>query len=826
MSSRQPPGNAFTEVGPEIPDRAGNLRSEGHGPMADAATRVSASRSAPSHTGTHARSPAHTERLLRITAAIANAVSSPEVFRALVDDVADAIHASSAGLWLLDEDGATARLMRSRGYSPSSEKSLETLPLAGSPPLPILDCIRSGDPVWFASQAALLERYPHLGAITTSGRHYRVSALPLLSNGRVLGALGITIDETVPVAEEERDFLRLVALYASQAVERLRLLEAERRSREEAHVAAHRLALLNRLSRAFSETDLDLETRLRAIATELGKTLDAAIAVGLLGPDDMLHTAAVHHPDPEGERELERFTAARPVSRGEGIGGTVLETGRSVRLSPLDPADARTRMASAFRDYFERFPTYALICSPLRTRGRVIGVVSATRVRPGQTFDEDDVRVIEELAERAAVEIDNAGLYRETREARLRAEQLYRFAQAVVAADRVETVFDSALDAIQNALGTRRSAILTCDDEGILRFRAWRHLSDEYRRAVEGHSPWSPDDPAPRPVLVPDAMGDPSLAGYRSLFESEGIGALAFIPLVSRSRLLGKFMVYHERARVFAPHEIETAQAIANHLGSVMTRFAAITRLEETIRSNELFAGALAHDLRNPLGAIMTAAQVALMQREGEDPRGARDPRPLSRILSSGHRMANMIDQLLDFTRARSGGGIPIDPHETNLADLCAQAIGELELGHPEWSVERRASGDLSGTWDSDRLLQVISNLVANAGQHGTPQAPIRVHVDGTAAGTVAIEIHNQGAIPPGLLAHLFDPFRGTRYRRDQSQGLGLGLYIVREIVRAHGGSVSLRSNEAEGTTFRIELPRASARRRGTADGHAGGTQL
>jgi len=567
------------------------------------------------------------EKLLRITGAIANAVTDDQVFAALVDDVADAVGASSAGLWLLDPRHRVARLVRTRGYQPQTEKHLDGLAIDGGPSLPILDCIRNGEAVWIDSQAILLERYPHLKSYTTQDRVYGVVCLPLVSDGRVLGALGLTIEGTEGISDEQREFLQLVALYASQAVERLRL-------------------------------------------------------------------------------------------------------------------------------------------------------------------------------------------YRETVETQVRAEQLYRFAQSVVAADRVEIVYEAALSAIETALGTRRAAILTCDENRVMRFRAWRHLSDEYRAAVEGHSPWPPDAIAPEPVLVPDAANDPALAGYRALFASEGIGALAFVPIVSRQRLLGKFMVYHDDPHTFAAHEIETAQAIANHLGSVMTRFAVIGRLEETIRSNELFAGALAHDLRNPLGAIMTAAKVALMQREGEDGPEARDPRPLSRILSSGRRVANMIDQLLDFTRARSGGGIAIDPHPSNLADLCAQAIEELELGHPEWKIRRVAIGDLSGAWDPDRLLQVISNLVANAGQHGTRGGEIELTLDGTHTDRVELRVHNEGAIPAKLLPHLFDPFRGTHHRREQSQGLVLGLFIVREIARAHGGEVNVHSTEAEGTTLRIELPRESVARK------------
>src|SRR5581483_6077952 len=115
---------------------------------------------------------------------------------------------------------------------------------------------------------------------------------------------------------------------------------------------------------------------------------------------------------------------------------------------------------------------------------------------------------------------------------RTQAEQLYRFAQAVVTAERVEQVFEAALDAIELSLGTSRASILLFDSEGVMRFRAWRGLSPEYRRAVDGHSPWKPDAMAPAPVLVPDVDADPAWAPYLQVFRAEGISALAFIPLV------------------------------------------------------------------------------------------------------------------------------------------------------------------------------------------------------------------------------------------------------------------------------------------------------
>jgi two-component system sensor histidine kinase/response regulator len=278
---------------------------------------------------------------------------------------------------------------------------------------------------------------------------------------------------------------------------------------------------------------------------------------------------------------------------------------------------------------------------------------------------------------------------------------------------------------------------------------------------------------------------------------------------VTRGHLIGKFMVYYREAHDYSPHELELVTAIASHLASVTARFEAITKLEETIRYNELFAGVLAHDLRNPLGAIMTAAQVVLMRQEGQ---GDRASKPASRIISSGQRMTRMIDQLLDVTRARSGGGIHLEPCETNLADLFTQASGELELAYPQWTLRHEITGNLDGRWDPDRLLQILSNLLSNAGQHGRPEGVVTARLDGRDPATVVLDVHNGGAIPASVRPSLFDPFRGTRSRRDSSRGLGLGLFIVKEITEAHGGTVQVSSSEAEGTRFIVRLPRSSAR--------------
>jgi PAS domain S-box-containing protein len=228
--------------------------------------------------------------------------------------------------------------------------------------------------------------------------------------------------------------------------------------------------------------------------------------------------------------------------------------------------------------------------------------------------------------------------------------------------------------------------------------------------------------------------------------------------------------------------------------------------LAETVRVNELFMGVLAHDLRAPLAAIMTAAQ--LMKMRDAAAADGRNAKTMGRVIASGERMSRMIEQLLDFTRLRVGGGIVIEPKDADLASLVGQVAGELEDTYPDCPVRITQAGDVSGKWDVDRLGQVFSNLIANACQHGTPAAGVRVFIDGTGSDVIRVQIHNMGAIPATLVPHVFEPLTGGQRRRDRSQGLGLGLFITKRVAAAHGGEVELASNEIEGTTFTVTLPR------------------
>jgi len=226
----------------------------------------------------------------------------------------------------------------------------------------------------------------------------------------------------------------------------------------------------------------------------------------------------------------------------------------------------------------------------------------------------------------------------------------------------------------------------------------------------------------------------------------------------------------------------------------------------QTALFREQFLGILGHDLRNPLQAI--SGNAGLLLRYG----GLTEPqrKAVNRISISADRMARMINDLLDFTRTRLGGGYPVSRARMNVHDVLRQVVEELEVAHPQRRFELSLSGNGWGDWDADRIAQAASNLVGNAVQYSPEDSPVQVLAKDDGDG-VCVQVHNLGLpIPAERLPHIFDPFvRGQDGSKGQGRmGLGLGLYITHEIVRAHNGTLRVTSTEAEGTRFWMNLPR------------------
>ena len=238
-------------------------------------------------------------------------------------------------------------------------------------------------------------------------------------------------------------------------------------------------------------------------------------------------------------------------------------------------------------------------------------------------------------------------------------------------------------------------------------------------------------------------------------------------------------------------------EAIDQLLAESITKYA-----QDVDRLKDLFLGVLGHDLRNPLGAIMMSATL-LMTKEGPEwPHS----KTAARIVTSGTRMEGLIGDLLDFTRARMGAGIPITRTDVDLEAECRRTVDEIAAFHPSSNVSFQATGELRGQWDGARLAQALSNLLGNAVQHGSDRRPIAVTLRGE-ADRVVLSVHNEGRpIPKRHLQDIFDPFRQLDPGHVKSN-VGLGLYIVQAIVVAHGGTVEAESSD-DGTTFTIRLPR------------------
>ncbi len=400
---------------------------------------------------------------------------------------------------------------------------------------------------------------------------------------------------------------------------------------------------------------------------------------------------------------------------------------------------------------------------------------------------------------------------------------LYRLADLVAHAREPEQIYQTAVDAIMVAAHADRAGVLVCGEGGALRFTAWHRLSGRYRAAVEERA-WAPATTEPDPVLVSDVLEDRSLGSLREVVLSEGIRACACIPLLHQERLLGRFMVYYDAPHEFSDEELHAAATVATQVVFALDRAradAAITaflereraarrQAEAANRAKDDFLAMLAHELRNPLGAIVNA--VSILDRTGNEGPTSAQARTVARRQTT--HLARLLDDLLDVARI-GRGQMELRSESVDLRDVARLAV-EAQLHRIE---DKRhdltvslAEEPVVVCGDAARLQQVVENLLNNASKYTPPGGAVWLTVCRRDREAIVSVRDNGPGIEPERLDSIFDPFApmNTAVARTQG-GLGIGLTLVKRLVRLHQGTVRACSEgRGEGAEFTVRLPLAA----------------
>ena len=336
----------------------------------------------------------------------------------------------------------------------------------------------------------------------------------------------------------------------------------------------------------------------------------------------------------------------------------------------------------------------------------------------------------------------------------------------------------------------------------ILRATAWDMKSDQTaaqqsdKSRGEGH--------AGRDSLRVDGASDVHAVGrVRSGFD--------LMAVVAEYRALRASVVRLWRESLPAPdlHDLADVTRFNESIDQSLTEAVRsyTTRVDQ---SRQMFLAILGHDLRSPLNSMVLSAEL-LSQTARLD---AESSRLVSQMSAGARVMAQMISDLLDFTGSRLGAAMPVAPSAMDAGELCREVVEEVRAAHPTRKVSWQSEGDLTGSWDPARLRQVVSNLLGNAVQHGDAGGAIGLRAGGNAA-DIVLTVHNGGRpIPPDALPTIFEPLvRGASLESPQQRrpgSIGLGLYIAREVVAAHGGTIDVKSSAEGGTVFTVRLPRVA----------------
>jgi signal transduction histidine kinase len=757
--------------------------------------------------------------LYELTDALSAAHTPVEVARAVLEKGRAAFGADGGALALPVRDMPdTLELVAHFGYPDPLAASWRRFSTALASP--ITDAYRTGVPVWLETREQAEVHFAEWLPAVASGPDRSWAGLPLEVEGRRLGALGLTFWRERTFSADDRALFLSIAQKCALALDRARLWEAERDARAQAEHARQRAELLASMVGALNS----------------GTALEDVLRTALVRSAEILHGSegSILLLE-EGGKQLRPVMTLRPDLPCEAVPLADLPSTQRALAEGRPMVVTLTNVTGLGQALMAQHQVTSALAIPLIQAQRRMGVMYVAYSAARADLAPDDLGFVQAVADQCALAIGRADIYETELEARARAEVLERDAQlsaervarlqdftaalssAVTMKDVAQVLFERGLEELKaRAIGImwmlRPGKLELIFGKGVS--EAEFRLLDEASRRGE-RLPIRDSLLSRQPVWLetPEEIREryPVLEPLRAV---RGDSACAVVPLVVGEWCPGIIGLTFDKPRKFSAAERSFIDALAQLSAQAFDRARLFEAEQEARRDaervselQERLMAIVGHDLRTPLAAITMASRI--MFKRGGLP--AEQGATLAKISNSAARMSAIIRDLLDFGRTRRGVGISIHCDQTNLGEVAQRALLEFEEAEHGKQVVLELSGDVSLYADAGRLAQVISNLVGNALQHGQGTT-VRISVDGQER-EVALVVHNDGPpIPPAVLPHIFEPFqRGHAHdlKGEKSGSIGLGLFIVREVVKSHGGSVEVRSDET-GTDFTVRLPRGA----------------
>ncbi|MBJ6760865.1 GAF domain-containing protein [Myxococcaceae bacterium JPH2] len=645
---------------------------------------------------------------------------------------------------------------------------------------------------------------PSLLESETGGRH--TALLPLRCGGRTHGVVllsGRGLDAAAVALAEE------VVEVAARGLELAMRHEEERGARARAERASLRMESLQSLTFALAgaRTPEDVAS---AVVEETVRTLEADAAGLFLVDAESTALELVHsmHFSPLKEAFYRRvpLDAALPIAES-------FRTNSPVWMEDLGAYALRYPDAAALGQV-DHPGGMAVACIPLAAHGQPRGALCIS-FDHARAFDAEEQSFIVLMARQCAMALERARLLASERQQVERSELLQRATAALATSLDVEHALRAAAVTMLPTLGDFCFFdVLTV--EGDMRRVSWASGPEAAHLLAASH--WHPPEPrgtdlcaftTGKPVLHPhvDAAflaGSSSGAEQRALLSTLGSTSLVSVPLPSQEGTLGALTLGFSTS---GRHHTEEDQALACELArraaTAVQNSHLFHQTQQAIQLRDEFLAIASHELNTPLTALKL--HLARLQRVSKD---ADVQERTAAATQQADRLGKLVRELLDVSRL-SAGRLQLHPETLDLVELCRETLSRFgdDLARMGSEVNLSAPGPLVGRWDRDRLHQVVAHLLANALKYGQGQ-PVDLELSTDVDDSVKLVVRDRGmGIPPEQQARLFRRFERAVPLRNYG-GFGLGLWMVKQVVEAHGGLIRLDSAPGVGTTLTLELPR------------------